>query len=184
MGGDRSRQGAPLAVRLADQANVAETQVAQPAVHELRRGARRPRAEVARVDERDGEPFPRSVRGGRRSDHAAADHEQVERRPLERLAAGGFRQSGFVHAFLPHASTTSTRAKGAVSGRSSRAATTRSSGVVSSTSAPWLYPSLPAFTAVPLVLPVRSVTDRAGVQRTTTSLSRASTSWITGPVLP
>ena len=85
---------AALVVRLAHQAHVAETQVAKTAVHELRRGARRARAEVAGVDERDGEALARGVRGGRGADHAAADHEEVVCRAPERLARRG--------AALPH----------------------------------------------------------------------------------
>ena len=103
---------------------------------ELGGGARRARAEVARVDECHGEPFARGVRSGRSADHAAADHEQVEVGARERLPGRRPGHRGFVHAFRPDASTISTRANGAVSGRSSRAATIRPSAVVSSTSAP------------------------------------------------
>ncbi len=74
----------------------------------------------------------------------ASDHEQVERRSLERLSRGGaarlrvirYAHSGFVHARRPAGSTTSTRAKGALPGRSSRAATMWSSAVTSRISAP------------------------------------------------
>ena len=86
---DGPGQRAPLVVRLADEPHVSEAQVAQATVDELRRRARRARAEVPRVDERDREPGAGGVRGGRRADHAASDHEQVERRSLERVARGG-----------------------------------------------------------------------------------------------
>ena len=82
-----------------------------------------PEPKSPRVDERHRKPCARGVRGGRRADHAASDHEQVERRSLERLARGGapprvpLAHSGFVHARRPAASTTSTRAKGASAGQ-------------------------------------------------------------------
>ena len=82
---NRPCQRAPLVVRLADEPHVAEAQVAEASVDELGGGARRARAEVARVDERHGEPFARGVRSGRSADHAAADHEQVEVGARERL---------------------------------------------------------------------------------------------------
>jgi hypothetical protein len=83
---DGAGQRAALVVRLAHEAHVAEAQVAKTAVHELRRGARRARAEVAGVDERDREALARGVRGGGRADHATADHEEVVRCAPERLA--------------------------------------------------------------------------------------------------
>ena len=83
---DGAREGAALALRLADEPDVAETQVAQAAVDQLRRRARGARAEVAGVDERDGEPLARGMGRRRGPDHAAADHEEVERAPLEGLA--------------------------------------------------------------------------------------------------
>ena len=97
------------------------------------------------MPERDGEPGARRVSRGGGADHAPADHEEVERGLLERVArgcallAGGGRHAGhtgFVQARRPLGSTTSMRANGAVEGRSSRAATIQSSGVVSSASAP------------------------------------------------
>ena len=87
--GDVGGQGTPLVVGLAHEADVAEAQVAEPAVDELRRRARRPRAEVARVDEGHRETRAGCVGGRRRADHAPADDEQVERRARERLACGG-----------------------------------------------------------------------------------------------
>ena len=122
---DGPGQGAPLVVRLADEPHVSEAQVAQAAVDQLRRRARRARAEVPRVDERDREPGAGGVRGGRRADHAASDHEQVERRPLERLSRGGparlrvigYAHRGFVHARRPAGSTTSTPGEGRVAGQ-------------------------------------------------------------------
>ena len=133
----RAGQRAPLVVRLADEPHVTEPEVAQAAVDQLRGCARRPGAEVAGVEERDREPLARRVRGRRGADHAAADHEQVERRPGERLAGRRPGQSGFVHALRPYPSTTSTRANGAFSGRSRRAATISPSAVVSRISAPY-----------------------------------------------
>ena len=82
-------EGAALVVRLADETDVAEAQVAQAAVDELRRRARGSRAEVPGVDERDGQARACGVgsRGG--ADHPAADDEQVERPRRERLARRG-----------------------------------------------------------------------------------------------
>ena len=142
---DRPGERPPLVVRLAHQADVPETQVAQAAVDELRGCARRARAEVPGLDQRDGEARACGVRRRRGTDHAAADHEQVECRPPERLARSGtplargeprYDHRGFVHARRPAGSTTSTRANGALPGRSSRAATMPSSGETSRISAP------------------------------------------------
>lgn len=105
-------------------------------MHELGRGARRPGTEVSCIDEGDGEALACRVRGSRSSDDTAADDEQIERPLRERLPRRFAGQSGFVHAFRPVWSTTSTRANGAVSGRSSRAAAMSPSDVASSTSAP------------------------------------------------
>ena len=66
MGRDDRRQRAPLVVRLAHEAHVAQAQVAKAAVDQLRGRARRPASEVARVDERDGEAGAGRVRGDRR----------------------------------------------------------------------------------------------------------------------
>lgn len=98
---DRPGQRASLVVRLADEPHVAETEVAQPAVDELRGGTRGARAEVARVDERDREALTRRVCGRGGPDHAAADDEEVERRPRERVARRLPGQSGLVHAVRP-----------------------------------------------------------------------------------
>ena len=141
---DGPGEGTPLVVRFADEPHVAEPQVPQTAVDELRGGARRARAEVPRVHECHRKPGARGVRGGRRADHSPSDHEQVERRSLECLSRGGaaslrvilYAHRGFVHARQPAGSTTSTRAKGALPGRSSRAATMWSSAVTSRISAP------------------------------------------------
>jgi hypothetical protein len=83
---DVRREGSALVVCLSHEPNVAETQVAQAAVDELRRRARGTGAEVTGVDERDGEPRTRGVGGGGGADHPAADHEQVERPRRERLS--------------------------------------------------------------------------------------------------
>ena len=80
--GDDARQRPALVVRLADEADVAEPQVAKAAVDQLRRSARRPAAEVAAVDECDSE----AVGGSRRCDcrlrnsrspAAAAEHVEA-----------------------------------------------------------------------------------------------------------
>ena len=107
-------------VRLADEADVAEPQVAQPAVDQLRRRARRRACEVALVDERDGETVRRRGLRDAGADDPAADHEQVElarRELLERRYA--FVHSGFVQAFRPWGSQTSMRPNGASGGFSS-----------------------------------------------------------------
>jgi hypothetical protein len=69
---------AHLSLSLADEAEMAETQVAKPAVDELRRRARRSRSEVVALDECDAEPVPRRDLGDSGADDPAADDEQVE----------------------------------------------------------------------------------------------------------
>ena len=65
-------------VRLAYEADVPESEVAEPAVDQLGGRARRPAAEVAGVDEGHTEADARGVRGDRGADDPAPDHEQVE----------------------------------------------------------------------------------------------------------
>ena len=90
-------------VRLAYEPHVAEAQVAQPSVDELRRRARRRSREVAGVDECNAQPGPRGVRGDRGTDDAAADDEHVEAALGERRqrALAAYTRNGFAHAFLP-----------------------------------------------------------------------------------
>ena len=75
---DDAEKRSPLGVRLADELDVAEPQIAEAAVDQLRRGARGGAAEVAAVDERDAEAQARSLARDRRHRDPAADHEQVE----------------------------------------------------------------------------------------------------------
>ena len=67
-----------LGERLTNEAEVAEPEVAQPAVDQLRRRARRARCEVVALDEHDPEPVPGSDLGDAGSDDPAAHDEQVE----------------------------------------------------------------------------------------------------------
>ena len=67
-----------LGERLADEAEVAEAKVAQPAVDQLRRRARCARCEVVALDERDPESVSGGDLGDAGSDDSAADDEQVE----------------------------------------------------------------------------------------------------------
>jgi hypothetical protein len=137
VGSDDLDERAPLAVGLADEADVAEAEVAKAAVDELRRGARGLRAEVGAVDERDREPGPRCLPGYAGADDPAAYHEQVETPPaelLERFGAAQLSHSGFVHAVRPAASRTSTRPYGVNAGRSRRAAVTSPRSSASRTS--------------------------------------------------
>ena len=88
---DDGQQSPPLLVRLADEADVAEPQVPEAAVDQLRGRGRRARAEVTLVDQRHREPGARRRRRDPRADDSAADHEQVERpapEPLDRELAG------------------------------------------------------------------------------------------------
>ena len=78
MGGDEPAERVHLGQRLADEAEVAQAQVAQPAVDQLRRRARRAGREVVALDERDPEPVPGGGLGDAGSDDPAADDEQVE----------------------------------------------------------------------------------------------------------
>ena len=83
---DDAHQHAALVMRLANEAEVPELEVAQPAVDQLRGGARRGAAEVAAIDERDSEPDPRRGRGDAGADDPAADDEHVEALGGEPLA--------------------------------------------------------------------------------------------------
>ena len=80
---------------LTHESHIPEAQVPEPSVDELRRRARRGAAEIARVDECDGQPGASSVRSGGSTDDAAADDEQIElmrREPLDRPRAVGMRR--------------------------------------------------------------------------------------------
>ena len=78
MGRDVAAEGMHLGERLADEAEVAEAQVAEPAVDELRRCTRRARGEVVALDDRDVEPVPGRNLGDAGADDPAADDEKVE----------------------------------------------------------------------------------------------------------
>jgi len=84
---DDLHQQPPLVVSLANEADVAEPEVAEAAVDELRGGGRGACAEVAAVDESDSEACTRRLGCDSRTDNAASDHEQVER-PLPEPLAG------------------------------------------------------------------------------------------------
>ena len=79
---------------------MAEPQVAQPAVDQLRRRARRARGEVVALDESDPEPVPGGHLGDARADDPAADDEEIE--PLTPQALEGERA-------LRHAGTRETK---------------------------------------------------------------------------
>ena len=93
-------------------------------------------------------PSARRVRGGRRADHAAADHEQVEpsRASASRRRAR-FRQSGFVHALpaarVDHLDTREGSRLGTVEARADDEVVRRRLEHVCAVA----YPSRPAFTA-------------------------------------
>ncbi len=129
---DDTQQRPPLRVGFPHELHVAEPEVAQAAVDQLRRGARRGAAEIGAVDERDAQTGSRCLVGQPCSDDPAADHEEVVRGPCELGARSGAAwahgHSGLVQAFPPRASVTSTRAYAAVPGRSSRAAVIQPSG--------------------------------------------------------
>ena len=78
MRGDDVRQRPPLVMRLAHEADVAQAQVAESAVNQLRRGRRGGCREVAAVDEGDRQPVRRRGLGDARPDDPAADDQQVE----------------------------------------------------------------------------------------------------------
>ncbi len=71
-------QQSALVVCLSHKANVSQLQIPKTAVDELRRGARRTGAEVATVDQRNGETGPGGLRRDSGTDDSAADDEQVE----------------------------------------------------------------------------------------------------------
>ena len=76
---DDVEQRPPLGVGLAHELDVAEPEVAQTAVDQLRRGTRGGAAEVAPIDESDPEPCPGRLVRDPCPDDAAADDEQVVR---------------------------------------------------------------------------------------------------------
>lgn len=78
MGRDDLRQYAPLVMRLSYEADVAEAEVAQPAMDELRGCARGAASEVACLHERDSESGARGMGRDPGADDAAAHDEQVE----------------------------------------------------------------------------------------------------------
>ena len=75
---DAGHQQAALLVRFPYEAHVAEAQVPQPSVDELRRCARGLPAEVAALDERHREPVPGCGRGDAGADYPAAHDQQIE----------------------------------------------------------------------------------------------------------
>ena len=99
--GEAGQAELALPQRLAHQPEVQLLQVAQPAVEELRRPARRARREVTGLDEGHLQPAGRGVERRPGADHAAADHDDVELlggepvprpRPVPRPQAGGLRR--------------------------------------------------------------------------------------------
>jgi hypothetical protein len=64
--------------RLPDQREVEHLEIAQPAVDEFAGAARRAGGEVAGLDQADGEAAGDGVERRPRSDHSAADHQEVE----------------------------------------------------------------------------------------------------------
>ena len=75
---DDAAQRMHLGEGFADEAEVAEAQVAKAAVDELRGRARRARCEVVALDERDPEAVPGRQRGDPGPDDPPADDEEVE----------------------------------------------------------------------------------------------------------
>jgi len=118
-------------VRFAHEPDVAEAEVAQPAVDELRRRARGRPGEVALVDERNVEAVRGRGLGDAGADDPAADHEQVELGRPESLEIGrtvywaAGVHSGFVQARHARVSDTTTRPNGARGGFSRRQAVMR-----------------------------------------------------------
>src|SRR5262249_42677675 len=91
-----AQEPAALAQGLADEADVAEFEVAEPAVDELGGGAAGAGGEVALVDEADAEPAEGGVQRDAGAGDAAAEEEEVEgvagggagARPHRVMAAG------------------------------------------------------------------------------------------------
>ena len=127
---DDVHQGAPLLVRLAHEADVAEAQVAQAAVDELRRArstsrrrsrpARRARPRARRAPPRRRSPAPTIP-----PPMTSRSNGALRRAPRAPGPAAAQSHKGFVHAFLPSRSTSSTRTCRAPAGISSRDARDR-----------------------------------------------------------
>ena len=78
MGRDHAHEEAPLVMRLAHKTDVAEAEVAEPAVDELRRGARRRPGEISFSTSGDLQTVRARRFGDAGADDAASDDEQVE----------------------------------------------------------------------------------------------------------
>ena len=117
---DDVHQQAALVMRLAHEADVAETQIAQSAVDQLRRGARRRACEVPLVDERNRQTVCARCLRDARTDDAAADDQQVEVARRQLFDRSYAIHKAFVQARLPAASATSSRPYGVLHGFSSR----------------------------------------------------------------
>jgi hypothetical protein len=99
-----AHQQATLVVRLADEANIAQPEIAESTVNQLRGRGRGAPAKVATFDECDGEAVARGLGRDPCSDDPSADHEQIEvalRQLLDRPPARVQGHSGFVQAFRP-----------------------------------------------------------------------------------
>src|SRR5437764_4426035 len=73
-----SEQSPSLAARLKNEMEKPVLEVAESAVNQPRRAARRPAREVALFDERHAQPAQRRVAGATTAGNASADHEDIE----------------------------------------------------------------------------------------------------------
>ena len=183
VGSDHPRQQPALVVRLADEPDVTETQVAQTTVDQLGGRTRRAAAEIAGVDERHREPGARSVRRRGGADDAAADDEEVEparRELVERLPAG--QTANGVRPRLPSGCVGDLDADVPGGRRQLEPRPHEKPLAVGRKHATaWTYPSRPALTAAPIDLPETRVIERQGLQATSTAPPSRATSCRTGP---
>ena len=89
----RPHEDGALAGALPRQPDLAVRQVAQPAVHELRRPAAGARGEVGALEQHDREPAARGVQRDPGAGHPAADDDDVDRRRPRRPARSRARRS-------------------------------------------------------------------------------------------
>ena len=87
--GDALQQQSAFDERFAHEPEVELLEVADAAVHELRRAARGAAGPVALLDEADAQAAGRGIQCRTGSDDAAADHEDVEFLAAQRLDGGG-----------------------------------------------------------------------------------------------
>ncbi|BCB80234.1 hypothetical protein Pflav_066440 [Phytohabitans flavus] len=87
--GEAGREQAPLGERLVHQVQLELLEVAQAAVDQLARPARRARRQVTGLDQRDAQPSGGGIQRGARAGDTATDDEDVEALGPQPVQVGG-----------------------------------------------------------------------------------------------